>query len=91
MGGNRCGAGFFYVGQDDRDWQVFQLSPQVRVMGEEVTPGKTFTIRLQHKTVELVQQEEEMRVYVNPDPQGPDEWEVGGVRFEMGGAIQPAS
>ena len=35
------------------------------------------------KTLELVRQTKTMKVYVNPDPLGFDEWDIGGQVFQV--------
>ena len=38
------------------------------------------------KSLDLVSQTKTLKVYVNPDPFGYDEWDVGGQVFYVGGA-----
>ena len=70
-----------YMGRDDRQWRVFWMSPMAQEEGEEDAPRIIVRIRLPEKTLELVQQAVAMEVFVNPDPQGFDEWEVDGKRL----------
>ena len=61
-----------------------------------VSPGpeaehKIFKIRLHGKELELVQQTEEMKVYVNPDKEGFDEWTSGGNEPLLVGSANPQS
>ena len=42
---------------------------------------KSFKIKFHGKELELLQQTEEMKVYVNPDKEGFDEWAFGNERL----------
>ena len=72
-----------YEGRDERGWHILAVSPQSHLGAEEGGPLKIFNITMQGKTLELVQQKEEMRVYVNPDPTGFDEWAIGSERIPV--------
>ena len=45
---------------------------------------KSFKIKFHGKDLELLQQTEEMKVYVNPDKKGCDEWAIGNERLLVG-------
>ena len=45
---------------------------------------KIFKIKFCWKEFELLQQTEEMKVYVNPDKEGFDEWAIGNQRLLVG-------
>ena len=45
---------------------------------------KIFKIKFYGKELELLQQTEEMKVYVNPDKEGFDEWAIGNQRMLVG-------
>jgi hypothetical protein len=62
---------------DSRNWMVLEIAPR---QDSEHAPVLKLTITLPNgvkKTLDLVRQTRTMKVYVNPDPQGCDEWEVG--------------
>ena len=65
-------------GRDERGWFILVVSP-----GPEAE-HKIFKITLHGKELELVQQTEEMKVYVNPDKEGCDEWAIGNQRLLVG-------
>ena len=55
--------------RDERGWRVFDVPPVCRY-------GMKLVVNIDNKKLELVRQTQWMRVYVNPDIYGPDEWEV---------------
>ena len=67
-------------GRDERGWFILVLSP---MEGPEAV-RKIFKIKFYGKELELVQQTEEMKVYVNPDKEGFDEWAMGNQRLLVG-------
>ena len=67
-------------GRDERGWSILVLSP---MEGPEAV-RKIFKIRFHGKDLELLQQTEEMKVYVNPDKEGCDEWAIGNTRLLVG-------
>ena len=67
-------------GRDERGWSILVLSP---MEGPEAK-RKIFKIILNGKELELVQQTEEMEVYVNPDKEGFDEWAIVNQRLLVG-------
>ena len=86
---NGLSSGLYYLGQDERGWHVLLVDLQLSVGAEGDSPIKIFRVVLAEKVLELVQQEVEMTVYVNPDPSGADEsvirgevWEIGSPQLE---------
>ena len=69
---NRAVASVRFLGFDERGWQM------LRVPGKAVADGTTriLQVTVGDKTVELVQQQDPMKVYVNPEAKGFDEWET---------------
>ena len=67
-------------GRDERGWSILVLSP---MEGPEAV-RKSFKIKFHGKELELLQQTEEMKVYVNPDKKGFDEWAIGNERLLVG-------
>ena len=63
-------------GRDERGWVVLVVSPMASPGAER----KILQTTVQGKKLELVQQTEEMKVYVNPDEEGFDEWVCGNRR-----------
>ncbi len=63
-------AGVTMLGADARGWKIIQV--EGHRPGE---PERIFKMKVGDKNLEIVQQEETMNVYVNPDPEGPDDWE----------------
>ena len=76
--------GLHYLGQDERGWHVFSVDAQLSVDGNGDSPRKIFRVALPGKVLELVQQDVQMTVYVNPEPSGADEWVIGGEIWEIG-------
>ena len=66
-----------YLGRDEREWHVFLVDAQV----SEDT--RILRVKMAEKVLELVQQEVEMTVYVNPEPSGADEWVIRGEVWEI--------
>ena len=69
-------AGFRHLGKDDRGWAMFLLDKG----------NKTFDVTIMGKRLVVAQQEQPMKVYVNPDPALLDECEVppdSGMKFTM--------
>ena len=60
--------GLHYSGRDGRGWHVFIVDAQLSEDGNGDSPRKIFRVVLPEKVLELVQQEVEMTVNVNPDP-----------------------
>ena len=71
--------GLHYSGKDPRGWHVFSVDAQLSEDGNVI-----FRVALPEKVLELVQQEVEMTVYVNPEPSGADEWVIRGEIWEIG-------
>ena len=69
---NRAVASVRFLGFDERGWQM------LRVPGKAVANGTTqiLQVTVGDKTVELVQQQDPMKVYVNPKANGFDECET---------------
>ena len=67
-------------GRDERGWCILVLSP---MEGPEAV-RKIFKFKFHGQKLELVQQTEEMKVYVNPDKEGCDEWAIGNTRLLAG-------
>ena len=67
-------------GRDERGWFILVVSP---MEGPEAV-RKIIKIKLHGNKLELVQQTDEMKVYVNPDKEGCDEWAVGNERLLVG-------
>ena len=66
--------------RDERGWSILVLSP---MEGPEAV-RKIFKFEFRGEELELVQQTEEMKVYVNPDKKGCDEWAIGNERLLVG-------
>ena len=77
-------ASLHYLGKDPRGWHVFSVDAQLSEDGNGDSPRKIFRVVLPEKVLQLVQQEVEMTVYVNPDPSGADEWVIRGEIWEIG-------
>ena len=73
-----------YLGQDERGWHVFSVDAQLSEDGNGDSPRKIFGVALPGKVLELVQQDVQMTVYVNPEPSGADEWVIRGEIWEIG-------
>ena len=73
-----------YLGQDERGWHVFSVDAQLSEDGNGDSPRKIFRVALPEKVLELVQQDVEMTVFVNPEPSGADEWVIRGEIWEIG-------
>ena len=56
---------------DERGWSVLEVAPEDGENAKAV-----FKVWIDSKKLELVQQAQWLRVYVNPDIYGPDEWGV---------------
>ena len=76
--------GLHYSGRDERGWHVFSVDAQLSEDGNGDSPRKIFRVVLAEKVLELVQQEVEMTVFVNPEPSGADEWVIRGEIWEIG-------
>ena len=76
--------GLHYLGQDDRGWHVVSMGAQLSEDGNGNSPRKIFRVVLAEKVLQLVQQEVDMTVYVNPEPSGADEWVIRGEVWEIG-------
>ena len=77
-------AGLHYLGKDPRGWHVFSVDAQLSEDGNGDSPRKIFRVALPGKVLELVQQDVEMTVFVNPEPSGADEWVIRGEIWEIG-------
>ena len=77
-------AGLHCSGKDPRGWHVFSVDAQLSEDGNGDSPRKIFRVVLPEKVLELVQQEVEMTVNVNPEPSGADEWVIRGEIWEIG-------
>ena len=82
--------GLHYLGQDERGWHVFSVDAQLSEDGNGDSPRKIFRVALPGKVLELVQQDVQMTVYVNPEPSGADEWVIRGENLQIG-SPQPES
>ena len=76
--------GLSFLPPDNRGWQVIELEalPERVLVQIEIPVAKNI-----FKKLELVSQESPLRVYVNPDPDQPDEWEVpagSGIKLSVG-------
>ena len=60
------------------------MDAQLSEDGNGDSPRKIFRVVLAEKVLELVQQEVEMTVYVNPEPSRADEWVIRGEIWEIG-------
>ena len=61
------------LGRDDRGWRTVLVPAR--------QPGadrSIFMLTVYGKHIQLVQQEEDMWVFFNPDPNGQDEWAIRG-------------
>ena len=61
------------LGRDDRGWRTVLVPAR--------QPGadrSIFVLTVYGKHIRLAQQEEDMRVFFNPDPNGQDEWVIRG-------------
>ena len=61
------------LGRDDRGWRTVLVPAR--------QPGadrSIFMLTVYGKHIQLVQQEEDMTVFFNPDPNGQDEWTIRG-------------
>ena len=76
--------GLHYLGQDERGWHVFSVDAQLSEDGNGDSPRQIFRVALPGKVLELVQQDVQMTVYVNPEPSGADEWVIRGEIWEIG-------
>ena len=83
-------ASLHYSGKDERGWHIFSVDAQLSEDGNGDSPRKIFRVVLPEKVLELVQQEVEMTVYVNPEPSGADEWVIRGEILQIG-SPQPES
>ena len=69
------------VGWDIRGWLVPSI--EGKAPGDDGPPG-VFDFVVAGKRLCLVQQRSPLRVFVNPDPQGMDEWEINDVLVDVG-------
>ena len=82
--------GLHYLGKGERGWHVFSVDAQLSEDGNGDSPRKIFRVVLPEKVLELVQQEVDMTVHVNPEPSGADEWVIRGEILQIG-SPQPES
>ena len=75
--------GLRYSGRGPRGWHVFIVDAQLSEDGNGDNPRNIFRVVMAQKVLELVQQEVEMTVYVNPEPSGADEWVIRGEVWEI--------
>ena len=66
---------------DSRGWLVFELAPRRADASPVVLKLKVTLPSGAKKFIELVRQTNVMKVNVNPDPEGFDEWTVNGQTF----------
>ena len=59
-----------YLGKDNRGWHVVDVPPYQNEMMTMIN------LKIGGKLLQLVQQSQPMRVYVNPKNGEPDEWEI---------------
>ena len=81
--------GITYLGKDNRGWHVFDVPPQSQ---NELTT--MINLKIGGKLLQLVQQSQPMRVYVNPKNGEPDEWEIPAgsehaARFSVASPTEP--
>ena len=76
--------GLHYFGKHERGWHVFSVDAQLSEDGNGDSPRMIFRVALLEKVLELVQQDVEMTVYVNPEPSGADEWVIRDEIWEIG-------
>ena len=76
---------------DERGWSVLDVAPI-----DTATLSKVVRVHVEigigNKKLKLVRQAQWMRVYVNPDIYGPDEWEVppsSGIKWYVIGPYAP--
>ena len=62
---------------------VFELAPRSASERPTVLVLKVTLPNRAEKTLELVRQTKTLKVYVNPDPLGYDEWDIGGQVFQI--------
>ena len=62
---------------DHRGWAVLEVAAKLPTSSSR----GIYDITVAGKHLQLVAQEQTMRVYVNPDKDGPDEWDIGGMRM----------
>ena len=60
-----------YLGKDIRGWHVFDVPPP-----QSQKKPTMINLKIGGKLLQLVQQSQPMRVYVNPKNGEPDEWEI---------------
>ena len=77
---DRAVPGLRCEGRDERGWFILVVSP---MEGPDAV-RKIIHIRFHGNKLKLVQQTEEMKVYVNPDKEGFDEWAIGNRRLLVG-------
>ena len=65
------------MGRGHRKWHVFFVDAHPSGGANGDSPP-IYRVVMAEKVLELVQQEVEMTVYVNPEPSGPDEWVIRG-------------
>ena len=82
--------GLHYSGKDARGWHVFSVDAQLSEDGNGDSRRKIFRVVIPEKVLELVQQDVEMTVYVNPEPPRADEWVIRGEILQIG-SPQPES
>ena len=64
---------------DDRGWIVLEVAAQSPTSSCQ----QIYKVTICGKTLELLAQEVITRVYVNPDQEGPDEVDIGGIRMRL--------
>ena len=92
---NGLAPGLRHLGWGQRGWHVFLVGgrPSGDANGES---HRIFRVVMAEKVLELVQQEVEMIVYVNPKPSGADEWVIRGEVWKIGspqmeGSFEPTT
>ena len=76
-----------YLGKDNRGWHVVDVPPSQNEM-------TMINLKIGGKLLQLVQQSQPMRVYVNPKNGEPDEWEIPAgsehaARFSVASPTEP--
>ena len=79
--GNDPNGGLVYIGQDERNWHVFDVPPLIQGVPEQL-----YNVKMGSKFMQLVRQRKPMRVYANPVDGQPNVWEIparSGVKILM--------
>ena len=68
---------------DDKGWIVLNVAPRNPMEAPEVLKAKITSSNGIVKVISLVRQLTTLRVHVNPDPQGFDEWIMNGQMYKV--------